>query len=139
MADRIRKLQLKTGFEGKPTDDLDVTAFVFDEAGALVASAPLRRGSAELALRAADTGQPRILLGPTALAEGGAVTLERLRRAGAHEPAFRLEPGARSLELQPIPEIDWQRWLLCRCHVRGKVVRPVAFPFFSAELPVCKA
>lgn len=138
MAERQRKLQLKVGFEGKPEKELEVTAFVFDRAGELVASAPVRGGKADLVLPAGEH-RPQIVLGPSALAEDGEPTLERLRRAGGHEPAFRLKPGVTTLELPLIPELDWHGWHQCRCRVRGRVVRPVRFGHGYSDMPVCNA
>lgn len=138
MPERPRKLQLKVGFEGKPESGLAVTAYVFDEGGTLVTSAPVRNGAAELALPPGGRA-PRIVLGPAQLGEEGPPTLERLRRLGGHEPTVKLTRATKSLELRPIPEIDWRRWFLCQCRVRGRVVRPVALPGGVQELPVCDA
>lgn len=139
MAEHHRKLQLKVGLEGEPDPTLAVTAFVFDQAGTLVGSGPLKGGKVDLTLPAASEAQPLILLGPSTVAEDGAPTVERLRRVGAHEPLVNLGSDDRRLELAKVPELDWSRWLLCSSQVRGRVVRPVHVGGAFAELPVCNA
>ena len=138
MAERQRKLQLKVGFEGKPEKELAVTAFVFDHAGRLVTSAPVQAGKADLVLPG-GSGHPQVVLGPSTLAEDGAPTLERLRRAGGHEPSFRLAAGDKVVDLGLIPELEWHGWRHCRCRIRGRVVRPVLFGHGYSDMPVCNA
>ncbi|MGH9157092.1 MAG: hypothetical protein ACRD1K_14920 [Acidimicrobiales bacterium] len=134
MAEKTRKLQLKVGFEGKPDPDLEVSAFVFDGAGQLVTSAPVRRGAADLVLPD-DLSRPQVLIAPSEVAEDGPPSLDRLHRIGAYEPAFRLAPGDKVVQLQPIlPSLLW-----CKCRVRGRVVRPVEFASGVQDMPVCHA
>lgn len=136
----LRKLQLDVELEGSPKEAPDVSAFVFDPNGKLLAATPVKGGKAVVQVPSDDSRGTRILLGPSALADRpGGATLEALQRAGAHEPSLKLDPRQRTLELLPIPEIDWIRWLLCPCRVRGRVVRPVNFNGQVQDMPICKA
>ncbi|HET6943499.1 MAG TPA: hypothetical protein VFH89_15205 [Sphingomicrobium sp.] len=131
-------IQLKVEFEGQPEAGLDVSAYLFDTQGKLIASAPVVKGAAKLRLERMPR-RSRLLIGPK-LAKERAPTVAMLERLNAYAPPWRFEPSRAVYELPPIPDFLWPHWPLCRCRVRGRVVKRVVSPGgVVVEAPVCNA
>ena len=131
-------IQLKVEFEGKPEAELDVSAYLFDAQGHLIASAPVTKGTAKLRVEHMPR-RPRLLIGPTSAREP-APTVPMLERLNAYAPSWRFEPNRAVYELPPIPDFLWPHWPLCRCRVRGRVVKHTVSPGgVVVEAPVCNA
>lgn len=131
-------IQFKVQFEGEPDPGLDVSAYLFDTQGNLIASAPVGKGAAKLRVDRMPR-RPRLLIGPTLESER-APTVAMLERLNAYSPPWRFESGRSVYELSPIPDFIWPRWPLCRCRVRGRVVKRTVSPGgVVVEAPVCNA
>lgn len=138
---RTPSFTVAIGTEGKPETPLDAAVYLFDSAGALIATAPLRDGKARLTPDRAPRGM-RLLVGPALGTDkrDTAPTLATLQGLDAYEPKWRYEPGREAYELGVIPEFIWPHWPLCRCRVRGRVVKRSYSPGgVVVEAPVCNA
>ena len=119
---------IKLSFQEKPQKDQTLTAYAFDRYGTLVS-----RANVTEAIDLEKLGGEKIVLGPT-LPEGMSVSPDSLRRM-------------RGLEITPSTPIDsipisadlLKHWLLCACHITGRVVRPVLSGDVTIDYPVCKA
>jgi hypothetical protein len=112
--------------------------YAFDTYGKPVAAGPVEGGKAAISLSDDLRGTTvRFVAGPP-LPEGIDPSLVSLRRLGAWERLWVFDPG-RPVVLD-IPEIVWDGWRLCRCTVRGRVVKAVTQPSgASVDYPVCGA
>lgn len=135
----MEELQLITSFEDQPDASVEVFAYVFDRSGELVAREPLKGGKALLGIDAKQLRRARIFFAPAPEQRREILTLDDMESMRAYEPVWEFEPERRAYELPAIPGQIWQRWLLCPCRVRGRVVRPVAVDGTTHELPVCHA
>ncbi|MEZ4383189.1 MAG: hypothetical protein R3A79_17815 [Nannocystaceae bacterium] len=131
-----RKLVFNVAPEGRPTSPLDVTGYLFDARGALLASAPVSDGRLVVEADARRLVRATLYLAPTS-AEVGRPSIAAMRRVGAYSPAVALRPDA-AITVK-IPEDLWRRWLFCVTRVVGRVVRPVELGGEIHELGVCEA
>jgi len=117
-----------------------VTLFAFDSKGRLLASAPVDKEAAALTLPASVSGQTiRLLLSPTEKIEPKTARLADLSRSGAYEKRLRVDPRNPKITMKILESI-WKPWILCRCTVRGRVVRKIGFPDGTVkDLPLCNA
>lgn len=130
-------LPIRVAFEGKPETPIETTLYAFDARGRLLGSSPLKEGQAQLQLPDDQARQARLFVAPTArAAEEKTPTVATLQRLGAYEPMWKYDPRARIHELAPIPRGVWEVWPLCRCRVRGKVIKRVTVAGVSVDLPV---
>lgn len=120
---------LKLSFQDKTQKDVPLTAYAFDRRGNLVSSAKVT-DSIDLE----KLGGEKVVLGPTLPESGAKPSLHSLRRL-------------RGLEITPATALDTltispdlvKHWLLCVCHITGRVVRPVRSGDVTIDYPVCKA
>ena len=136
------QIKFSVGFEGKPDKALNVSAYLFNHRGDLVASAPLKNGQVQLKIGDDEYPPMRLLFGPPIAARETrekAPGIETLERRGAYEPQWLFERKKVEYELAPIPEFHWRRWWLCACRVRGRVVRPVTIHGETVDMAVCHA
>ena len=139
--EKPRTITIKTGFEGQRDPALEATAYLFDRAGALIASAPIAKNEARLSVEGLSRGA-RLFIGPTLdkAERAGAPTLSTMDRISAYEPPVRLRPGLDIYDIGKIPELVWPHWPLCRCRVKGRVlVRRTSPGGVVVEAPVCNA
>jgi hypothetical protein len=69
----------------------------------------------------------------------GTLKLSQLLRKGAYEKRHRIITEQETLDVKIFPP-DWKNWLLCKCVVRGKVVKRIPLPDGRVEdLGVCFA
>lgn len=137
-----RPFVFRIALQGKPDTPIEITAYLFDRSGALIASAPLKNGQVEFAVSDAEMKRARLVFGPTIPKERlgkRTPTLDMMARLQAHEPALRLERDKRDYDLFAIPELHWGWWLWCRCRVRGRVIKPIDTGGVTYDVPVCNA
>ena len=136
-------LKFTSGFEGRPETELTVVAYVFDQRGVLLASAPVKKNQVQIEIK--DDGQrpSRLFFASPSPSSSTnrdkSITLDDMERLRAYEPMWSFDPRRSDYELLPIPEIHWKWWLWCSCRVRGTVVRPVDIGGEHHEMPVCHA
>lgn len=136
-------LKFTSGFEGKPETELTIVAYVFDQRGTLIASAPVKKNQVQIEIK--DDGQrpSRLFFASPSpsvqTSRDKSITLDDMERLRAYEPMWSFDPKRSDYELLPIPEIHWKWWLWCSCRVRGTVVRPVVIGGEHHEMPVCHA
>ena len=132
---------LRINFEGSPETPIETAAFLFDKSGALLASAPFSENSARFDLKKVPKGA-RLFVGPALekTDRAGAPSLGTMERLNAFEPAWKFEPGQSEYQLAKIPDIYWPHWSLCKCRVRGRVLKRSYSPGgVVVEAPVCNA
>ncbi len=139
----------------------EVMVYAFDPSGQFLAAKPLPKGEeghVELELPADLAGKAvRVVLGPpqteekeemppwmTRLMRRGEAqkeppSLASLSLRGGYEKRVRLSPRENSIHIRVFPPY-WKKWLLCRCVVRGRLVKRVPLPDGTTkELGVCHA
>lgn len=133
------RLEFTVPVEGTPEQPLALRGYLFDGRGRLMAHAPIKDG--RLALEAESTllGRAQLVIAADDPSLPQPSNKEGLRRLGAYEPAVTLKPEVTNYPLKPLPPEIWQRFLLCSCLVRGRVVRPVTVHERVLDLPVCHA
>ena len=139
--EKPRILTIKLGFEGQRDPSAEVSAYLFDRAGSLIATAPVAKTDARLSVDALPRGA-RLFIGPTLdMAERATTpTLSTMDRISAYEPPVRFRPDLDIYDIGKVPELIWPHWLLCRCRVAGHViVRRTSPNGVTVEAPVCKA
>jgi hypothetical protein len=139
-SDRTKYLQLEVPFETKPEKEINVIAYAFDRGGKLIGQAPLKDGVAKVAVPEGQERRVRLFLAPAPT--GGKKqepTLEMMERSRAYEPVLKIGPKGDVGKIEAIPDALSRYWLLCRCRVRGQVVRPVGVGGSSHDFPVCHA
>lgn len=139
-------LKFTSGFEGKPETELTVVAYVFDQRGALIASAPAKKNQVQIEIKDDGPRPARLFFASpppspssSPVSRDKSITLDDMERLRAYEPMWSFDPKRSDYELLPIPEINWKWWLWCLCRVRGTVVRPVVIGGEHHEMPVCHA
>ena len=136
-------LKFTSGFEGKPETELTVVAYVFDQRGALIASAPVKKNQVQIEIKDDGPRPSRLFFASPSpsvpASRDKSITLDDMERLRAYEPMWSFDPKRSDYELLPIPEIHWKWWLWCSCRVRGTVVRPVVIGGEHHEMPVCHA
>ncbi|MGH2687437.1 MAG: hypothetical protein ACRDKW_01315 [Actinomycetota bacterium] len=138
---RAAKLSVKVNFVGASGDETlpGARVYAFDSSGRLVGSEPVRGGGATLGVPEAAEGQRvRIVVGPE-LDDPGDASRKLLARRSAVEKRIQLGPG--SLEVAfDVADGVWRLWPLCRCVVRGRLVRRWNLPDGTVrQLPICNA
>lgn len=139
----------------------EIMVYAFDRDGQLLSSTALRAGKQDeviLELPQQARGKAlRVLIGPPPQAQRDNIPLwmdamlqgeiskkllspSVLLRRGAYEKRVNLGlEKAEAVELAIYPEI-WKKWLLCRCVVRGRLVKRVPLPDGTTrEYGVCHA
>ena len=124
------------GYEKLPEEVRDLTVYLFDPEGKLLGSAPVKKDRASLPLEIAQTKGAQILVAPT-IPGKRKPKLEDLRKADAFEPKYVFDPHKPLQVLQPIPIDISKLWLMCRCVVKGKVVKPAIVNGTLVYRPVC--
>lgn len=128
-------LDIRLQFDGN-ADLAPATLYAYTHQGQLLASAPVDKGAARLAMPAGHDGRTLdLVLGPPVPKGSPAPDLAALVRAGAFKDVIRA--------LREKPQIDWRVpvavlpvW--CLCTVRGRVVKRFMLPNgTTAERPVC--
>jgi hypothetical protein len=138
-----------------------VMVYAFDATGQFLAAKALPKGEQgqvklELPSELADT-TVRVVLGPQQAEERQEVpmwmdklirrgevrketpSLASLSRKGAYEKRVRLAADGGIIDMV-VFQPDWTKWLLCRCVVRGRLVKRVPLPDGTTkELGVCHA
>src|SRR5512140_3399158 len=134
-------MEFKVGFEGKPTQKLDVFAYAFDRQGNFLASAPVQADSVKLNIPADKARSARVFFAPRRpdRKDEKLFTLDMMERLHAYEAPWNIDIQKPVNELLPIPEYLWKWWLFCACRVRGQVVKPVVQNGINYDLPVCNA
>ena len=134
-------IRIKVGFEGEPKEEIKLTAYAFDRMGKLIDRAPVQQEQVRLALRPEQARYARIFVAPTPPKgeRQEQITLKEMERRNAYEPFWKYNREAGVQELLGVPERYWACWLLCRCRVRGRVVRPVTIGGTTTDLPICHA
>jgi hypothetical protein len=135
----MEELQFITSFDDQPEQPIELVAYAFDRAGELIAATQVKEGRAFFKLDARQLRHARIFFAPAPEGREHKPTLEDMERLRAYEPVWEFNPEQRVYELLPIPHEIWKWWWLCRCRVRGRVVRPVSIGGITYELPVCNA
>ncbi len=127
-----RQTTLKINLEERPGFDAPLAVFVFDAAGNLLEREKVADGKVLLAVGSAVLGRSRVFVAPLAIDDAEAKpTLASMERLGAYEPVLR--KGGQLIEQIRVPGIVVDRWLLCLCWVRGRVVKD------DSGRPVCGA
>ncbi len=126
------------GYEKLPDEERGLTVYLFDPEGKLLGSAPVKKDRASLPLEIAQTKGAQILVAPN-IPGKRKPKLEDLRKADAFEPKYVFDPHKPVQVLQPIPIDISKLWLMCRCVVKGKVVKPAIVNGTLVYRPVCGA
>lgn len=132
---------LEIGFEGQPEKPIEIAAFLFDRSGRFVASSPFLKGRAQFNPEYIAKGA-RLFIGPALdkTDRSDPPSLATMERLNAFEPGWKIEPGRQKYDLQPIPDFHWPHWPLCKCRVRGRVVKRSFSPGgVIIEAPICNA
>jgi hypothetical protein len=119
----------------------ELSAYAFSPGGALLQSAELDNGEAELKLIQRKEDQAvRVVVGPRVDTERKDVLAE-LFRLSAAEKFLRIEGGASEAKLDlVIQRPDWLCWILGLCVVRGTLLkRNTPGGGLTIDLPVCDA
>jgi hypothetical protein len=118
--DRGKPLALTISTRERPKFSEPLTAYLFDEHGALVERAEIKNGKVELAAPGGSLGRRRLFIAPTQdIARP--LTAEAMNRLGAYEPVLHAHDGLVTDITIPGIVIDYWPW--CFCWVRGRVVR----------------
>ncbi len=129
-------IEFAIGMDGKPEGDVSAELYVFDASGALLGRAPLLKGVAALSIDEAQLKHAQLYVAPP-LPESQPATPQAMRRLNAYEPVFHFKPDISQYELAPIPELHWP--FLCRCRVRGRVIKRETVGPVTYDWPVCNA
>ncbi len=126
------KVSFRETEESKAPAGVLVHAFL--PSGELLGSAPVKDGVAQLPLPENASGSMLRLVAGPALDAKRSIDLPALRKVGAFE--LLVKPRLEH-EMVIGPEI-YLRWPLCRCTVRGRVVKRVRLPDGTTrDLPIC--
>ncbi len=143
MENSIKKRPFKIGFDGAPETQLSLKVFVFDRQDKLLESQDVAEdGTFHLKSDEKTFQRAKIFIAPVtdAIALNPKPLPPQLEEIGAYRPVLQFD--AKSIldrELLAIPETLWRRWIFCSCRVRGRVVKPFYFPWFTINSPVCHA
>lgn len=130
-------LQFRVAFDEKPESEIESALYAFDPRGKLLASSPLKADQAQLQLTEEQARFARLFVAPASrVNEEKLPTLATMKRLGAYEPVWKFNPQGRVQELAPIPSGVWKIWPICRCRVRGQVVKRVSVGGTTQDLAV---
>ena len=135
-----QNVKLNVGFDGQPTEELSLKAYVFNQKGKLIEAAPLKKTAANLKVSKSDLKHSRLFIAPESKNDNKE---ERLELADmAKRVAYEAQiPNLKSnqLKLTPIPKFNWENWCWLACRVRGRVVKSISVNGSDTNMPVCHA
>jgi hypothetical protein len=116
-----------------------VMVYLFNTKGRYLESALVENGQATFSLPAKVAGQGiRLFVGPD-FEMPEPPSLSTLARFEAYEKRWKIDPQNPRVEIF-IPKLVWELWILCKCLVRGRLVKQVTLPDGSVkQLPICHA
>ena len=128
---------IKVDFEEKPQTELPLVAHIFDKAGNLLETRPIK-GNQFTSPESLQRKQ--VFIAPAELTRYESVSVENLEKLGAYQPSLKgFDAKKKIFELPKIPSSLVLIWPWCLCRVRGKVSKLFPFPFFPITFPVCHA
>ena len=119
-----------------------IKAYLFSRDGDHLFTSDVKDGKLHLEYGEHDPAKSRLFFGPAIPDEqktGAKPTLVTMKRINAYEPVWSYSPRVQRYDIMAIPNHLIKLWLLCRCTVRGKVVKPVTINGVTYEKPVCHA
>lgn len=162
MSDMKKKIKLTVNVrleDAGEADFPDATAYAFDATGQPLTDVSLKRGQSQviMELPAEMAGSTiRFIIGPRMTKSQDEIppwmdhlmrldndykktTPASLVRMGGYEKRIRLAREGSMFDLVLYPP-DWQKWLLCSCIVRGRLIKRIALPDGTTQdLGVCHA
>lgn len=117
----------------------ELAAFVFDSAGSLLEQAPVKTGKVTLTSSLQALSRNRIFIAPVSEKdlEKQKPTLKSMTRLGAYSPVLR--KGDSLIDSIRVPDVIIQKWLLCSCWVRGRVIKDDSGrPVCGAKVHICE-
>ena len=144
-------------FDGVDQDEAPpaVAAYAFDATGKFLGAAPIapegkkgkaaasvQVGSGKLNLQGVRSGQTlRLVIAPEDAVPDidDAPSIGRLLKSGGYERRLRIDPKTPQFDIDVVKPV-WEPWFLCRCVVRGRLVKRIPQPDGNTlELPICHA
>ncbi|MCP5152765.1 MAG: hypothetical protein H6983_01275 [Ectothiorhodospiraceae bacterium] len=124
--------------EGRPDFDAPLAVLAFDVAGNLLDRAVVKDGAASLSLSEVVLGRSRVFVAPIPEDDPDATpTLGSMERLQAFEPVVRKKGQLARKLVVPGTLVD--RWILCLCWVRGRVVKDDSGrPVCGARVHICE-
>ncbi len=134
------RVSAKLSYDGKPTEKMQLAAYLFDRKGHLQEKAIVKNDQLTLKSHAKAIRSGRLLIAPVIPEQEKhqkEVNISNLKARLAYEPTINWQED--KLELKPIPEFNWGHWQFCVCRVRGRVVKPIQVDGESIDMSVCHA
>jgi hypothetical protein len=120
----------------------EIKAYLFTRDGEHLQTTDVKDGKLRLEFGEQDPSKVRLFFGPAVPDEqkrGFKPTLQTMTRINAYEPVWNYSPTISKYDFMAVPNHLLKLWLLCRCTVRGKVVKPVTINGIIYEKPICHA
>ena len=139
--EKNQQITFKVGMEGDPPQPSDITGYLFDAEGIVVATAPLLEGTVQFKVADNLLSKARLFIGPKISEEKlpEKLATEKLERLHAYEPIWKYEAGKEVYEVEPIPGVLWPKWPRCTCRVRGRILKRTTLEGITTDRSVCDA
>jgi hypothetical protein len=138
----LKELQFRVQFDEKPTETITYQVAVFDREKKLVYQSPIKEDYFTLPFSAADVATKRIFLTPFNEQRKTDLTLDKLENSGSYEISLPREiPVEGPIFINPIPRYIWCWWIICNCHIRGRVFNYCGNeyrPVYKARVHICE-
>jgi hypothetical protein len=133
-----KKTTIKVSYAKRPDFKGKVLAFAFDAAGNLMDRAEVKDNKVSLALSEEQLGCSRLFLAPVLDdMEAFQPTIAMMQRLEAYEATVRRK--GQLIDTVRIPDFVIDRWLICFCLVRGRVVKgDSGRPICGARVHICE-
>lgn len=131
-------VSLPVVLQDKPTEDLSLLAFAFDQKGQLVEKVPVLKGKADFKTLEQSAREYRFLIAPLHEKTENADSLQGLLELKAYEPVLDFDPRG-NLSILPIPDSYTRLWLFRKCRVRGRLIKAFTVHGVTEDKPVCRA
>lgn len=131
-------VSLPVVLQGKPTEEMPLVAFAFDQKGRLAEKVPVLKGKADFKSLEQSAQQYRFLIAPANEKIEQADSVEALLEMKAYEPVLEFDPRG-NITILPIPEAFSKFWLFRKCRVRGRLIKAFNVHGVTEDKPVCRA
>ncbi|MGX5816574.1 hypothetical protein ACWKWU_00165 [Chitinophaga lutea] len=131
-------ISLPVSFQTKPTEDVPLLAFAFDQKGTLIEKVAVVKGKADFKKLELPAQEYRFLIAAQTDKTDKATSLKTLQNLKAYEPVPQFDPKG-NIRLLPIPENFLKLWIFRQCRVRGKLIKAFSLHGITEDKPVCHA
>lgn len=136
-----KKISIPIGFETKPTEKMELVAYLFNRNGNLLKKATVKNDVIEAEVEEeVNLRELRLVITPDVKRRDPEIDhIEQLEKNKPYEASLRLDASGK-ISILPVPERLLKLWVLKkRCRVRGRVTKRFMIDNVIEDRPLCRA